>query len=101
MTKAFTCIIAEMLVRYSPESKSWKEQSQILDKVKKMMPSDRPLNVKRTDARPFGVFYINEGSKKGIVKVMEAICEHSTLSKEEWSVKTRMVLGDWLMSNNL
>ena len=101
MTKAFTCIIPEMLVRYSPESKSWKEQSQILDKVKKMMPSDRPLNVKRTDARPFGVFDINEGSKKGIVKIMEAICERSTLSKEEWSAKTRMVLGDWLTSNNL
>jgi len=28
MTKAFTCIIAEMLVRYTPKSKSWKEHSQ-------------------------------------------------------------------------
>jgi hypothetical protein len=87
MSKAFTCIIAKMLVRYTPESKSWKEYSQILDKVKKMMPSDQPLKVKRTDARPFGVFNINEGLKKGIVKVMEGICEQSTLSEDEWSAK--------------
>jgi hypothetical protein len=101
LMKVFTCIIAEMLVRYTPESKSWKEHADILDKVKKMMPSDRPLKVKKTDARPFGVFDINEGSKKGIVKVMEAICERSTLPEDRWSAKTRMVLGDWLTSNNL
>ena len=40
MTKAFTCIIAEMIVCYTPESKGWKDHSQFLDKVKKMMPSD-------------------------------------------------------------
>jgi len=43
----------------------------------------------------------NEGSKKGIVKVMEAICECSTLDEHEWSAKVRIVLGDWLTSNNL
>ena len=40
LMKAFTCIIAEMLVCYTPESKSWKKHADILDKVKKMMPSD-------------------------------------------------------------
>ena len=65
------------------------------------MASDRPLKVKKTDARPFGVFDINEGSKKGIVEVMEAICKRSTLPEDRWSVKTQMVLGDWLTSNNL
>jgi len=66
-----------------------------------MMPSDRPLNIKKTDARPFGVFDINEGSKKGIIKVMEGIRERSNLDEKEWSGKTRIVLGDWLTSNNL
>ena len=75
LKKAFTCIIAEMLVCYTPESKSWKEHANVLDKVKEMMPSDQPLKVKKTDAKLFGVFDINEGSKKGFVKVMEVICE--------------------------
>jgi len=101
LVKAFTCIIVEILVHYTPESKSWKEHANILDQVKQMMPSDRPLKVKKTDARPFGVFDINEGSKKGIVMVMEAICEQSTLPENRWSAKTRLVLGDWLTSNNL
>ena len=66
-----------------------------------MMPSDQPLKVQKTDARPFRVFDINEGSKKGIVKVMEAICKCSTLDDREWSAKVQIVLGDWLTSNNL
>jgi hypothetical protein len=101
LKKAFTCIIAEMLVLYTPDSKDWKGRTEMLDEVRKMMPSDRRLKVRKTDVRPFGVFDINEGSKKGIVKVMEGIRERSTLGEEEWSGKTRMVLGDWLTSNNL
>jgi hypothetical protein len=66
-----------------------------------MMPSDWPLKVKKKDARPFKVFDINEGSKKGIVKVMEMICEQFTLPEDMWSEKTHIVLGDWLTSNNL
>ena len=38
LKKAFTCIIAEMSVCYTPKSKSWKEHANILDKVKEMMP---------------------------------------------------------------
>jgi len=40
LKKAFTCLIAEMLVCYTPESKSWKERAKFLDEIKKMMPSD-------------------------------------------------------------
>ena len=87
-----------MLVCYTPESKSWKEQAKFLDEIKKMMPSDQPLKVQKTDVRPFRVFDINEGSKKGI---MEAICKCSTLDDHEWSAKVQIVLGDWLTSNNL
>ena len=66
-----------------------------------MMPQDRPLKVEKTDARPFGVFDVNEGSKKGIVKVLEAIQHRSTLSVKQWSSKVRVIVGDWLTSNNL
>ena len=65
------------------------------------MPQDRPLPPKKTDAHPFGVFNVNEGSKKGIVKVLEAIKDRSTLSWERWSGKMRLILGDWLTSSNL
>lgn len=101
LAKAFPALIADMLVRYSPESKTWKGRSVILDAIRKSMPQDRPIPPKKTDARPFGVFDVNEGSKKGIVKVLEAIKDRSTLSWERWSGKMRLILGDWLTSSNL
>ena len=99
--RAFTSIIAEMLIRYTPESNDWKGRSEMVAKVHEMMPSDRPLAVKKTDCRPFGVLDVDEGSKKGLVKVLEGICERTTLKVEEWAGKTRMILGDWLTSSNL
>lgn len=101
MALAFEAHIANMLVRYSPKAKQWKDYKEMLDEVSKMMPQDRPLKVEKTDARPFGVFDVNKGSKKGIVKVLEAIQQRSTLSVEEWSSKVRVIVGDWLTSNNL
>ena len=101
ISKAFTGLIAEMIVRYSPESKKWKDRSNMLEAIKDSMPQDRPLPPKKTDARPFGVFDINEGSKKGIVKVLEAIKDRSTLTWEKWSGNMRLILGDWLTSSNL
>lgn len=73
----------------------------MLEEIAKMIPQDRPLKVEKTDARPFGVIDVNEGSKKGIVEVLEAIQQRSTLSVEEWSAKVRIIEGDWLTSNNL
>ncbi|KAJ7759077.1 hypothetical protein B0H16DRAFT_1720496 [Mycena metata] len=64
------------------------------------MPKDRPLDPIKVDARPFDVFDINEGSKKGVVDVIDAIRERSTLSKTEWASKTRIIQGDWLTTNN-
>ena len=99
--KAFTCIIAEMLIRYTPQSNDWKGRSEMIARVHEMMPCDRPLTVKKTDCQPFGVLDVDEGSKKGLVKVLEGICERTTLKVEQWAGKTRMILGDWLTSNNL
>ena len=83
IAKAFTALIAEMLVWYSPESRTWKDRSDMLDAIKNSMPQDWPLPPKKTDACPFGVFDVNEGSKKGIVKVLEAIKDHLTLTWEK------------------
>jgi hypothetical protein len=101
MELAFQGLIADMLVRYSPNAKQWKDYKEMLDKVSKMKPQDGPLKIKKTDAHLFGVFDVNKGSKKGIVKVLEAIQQRSTLSVEEWSSKVQVIVGDLLMSNNL
>jgi hypothetical protein len=44
--RAFTCIITEMLIQYTPESDSWKGQSEMVAKVHETMPCDQPLTVK-------------------------------------------------------
>ncbi|KAJ7835165.1 hypothetical protein B0H14DRAFT_2363521 [Mycena olivaceomarginata] len=52
-------------------------------------------------AQPFGVFDVNEGSKKGVVQFLERAQERSTLSRTGWSSVWRIFVGDWLSSNNL
>ncbi|KAE9385164.1 hypothetical protein BT96DRAFT_841061 [Gymnopus androsaceus JB14] len=101
MERIFDHLIAEIIVSYAPGSRSWKQRKEMLEKIMELMPRDRPLPPKKSDARPFGVFDVNEGSKVGIVQVLEAIRERSTLSEEEFSAKVRAILGDWLTSNNL
>ena len=101
MALAFKALIADMIVWYSPKAKQWKGYKEMLDGVSIMMPQDRPLKVEKTDTWPFGVFDVNEGSKKGIVKVLVAIQHRSTLSIKQWSSKVRVIVGDWLTSNNL
>ncbi|KAJ7813607.1 hypothetical protein B0H14DRAFT_3749508 [Mycena olivaceomarginata] len=65
------------------------------------MSFDRPLPPKKTDGRPLGLFDVNEGSKKGIIKTLKALQEISGLPEEEWAAKARIVIGDWLTSNNI
>ncbi len=100
MEKAFTAMIALLIAHYCPGHEKWEKRTEMMDTIKAMMPQDRPLPPKKTDARPFGVFNVNEGSKKGIVEVFEAMQMRSTLSEEEWSNKVGISLGDWLTSNN-
>ena len=47
IAKAFTALIAEMLVQYSPESRTWKDRSGMLDAIKNSMPQDQPLPPKK------------------------------------------------------
>jgi hypothetical protein len=61
----------------------------MLQKVKDKMPRERLVPLHKRDTRPFGVFDVNEGSKKGIIELLEKICK-----------RARMEVGDWLSSNN-
>ncbi|KAJ7454208.1 hypothetical protein FB451DRAFT_1184959 [Mycena latifolia] len=99
--RSFVALIAEMIVAYCPGNRDWKDRKDIAAGVADMMPLDRPQPEVITDARPFGVFDVNEGSKKGVVQVLESVQERSTLSKKIWSSISRIFLGDWLTSNNL
>lgn len=101
MERAFQALIADMLVKYTPEASKWKDRTTMVEKVAKMFPEDRPLKPEKTDTRPFGVFDVNEGSKKGVVKVFSQMQKRSTLTKEEWMSKAHVVGGDWLTSNNI
>ena len=101
ISRAFTSLIAEIIVRYTPGSNEWPEQGEMLSEIRKTMPSDQPLRARKTDARPLGVFDVNEGSKKGLVQVLDAIRERISLTWQEWAGKVWVILGDWLTSSNL
>ncbi|KAL1713370.1 hypothetical protein EV715DRAFT_296132 [Schizophyllum commune] len=90
MEKAFEFHIMDLIVRFCPGSARWKDRTKLLKQVQAFMPQDRPLPAEKTDVRPFGVFDVNEGSKKGVIELLKAAQVRSTLSEEEWSGKTRM-----------
>lgn len=100
MERSFIALIAEIIVLYCPGSGDWKDRKEMLKEIEEMMPKDRPLEPNQTDALPFGVLDVNEGSKKGVIDVVDGIRERSTLSKTEWASKTRIIQGDWLTTNN-
>ncbi|KAJ7812312.1 hypothetical protein B0H14DRAFT_3752725 [Mycena olivaceomarginata] len=56
---------------------------------------------KKTDSQPLGLFNVNEGSKKGIIKMLKVLQEISGLPEEEWVAKAQIVIRDWLTSNNI
>ncbi|KAH9922988.1 uncharacterized protein B0H18DRAFT_935100 [Fomitopsis serialis] len=101
MEKAFISLIGEMLIRYTPGSQNWEGRGQMLEAFADAMPRDRPLAPEVTDFRPFGVFDVNEGSKKGVIEVLKDMQERSTLTEEEWASKTKIMQGDWLTARNL
>ncbi|KAJ7241066.1 hypothetical protein C8J57DRAFT_1244885 [Mycena rebaudengoi] len=100
MELSFQALVAEIIILYCPDSNAWKDRTKMLKDVDTMMPKDRSMEVHKTDARPFGVFDVNEGSKKGIIDLFDGIRERSTLTKTQWAAKTRIVQGDWLSTNN-
>ncbi|KAJ7337029.1 hypothetical protein DFH08DRAFT_705992 [Mycena albidolilacea] len=99
--RSFVALIAEIIVAYCPGDGKWEGRKDIAAAVTAMMPLDRPLPPVKTDGRPFGLFDVNEGSKKGVVKVLQSVQERSTLSQKIWTSISRIFVGDWLTSNNL
>ncbi|KAL0068708.1 hypothetical protein AAF712_004037 [Marasmius tenuissimus] len=98
--KAFAGLVGRLIIQHCPGSENWKERQKMKEEIEKMIPQDRPLSPRKTTLLPFGVVDVNEGSKHGIVKVLEKIRERTTVPVEEWVSKVRIFEGDWLTSSN-
>jgi hypothetical protein len=101
MRSSFVGLVMTLILAYCPGSKDWDDRNAFLAAAEAFMSFDRPLPPKKTDSRPLGLFDVNEGSKKGIIKMLKVLQEISGLPEEEWAAKARIVIGDWLTSNNI
>ncbi|KAJ7709249.1 hypothetical protein B0H14DRAFT_3172483 [Mycena olivaceomarginata] len=101
MFSSFVGIVMTLILAYCPGSKEWEKRDIMLETAADRMASDRPLPPKKTDGRPARVFDVNEGSKKGIIQMLKELQEFSGFTESEWSGKARIIVGDWLTSNNI
>lgn len=101
LDKSFKSLIVQLIVAYTPGCKKWANYAQYRKKAEEMTPHDRPLPVEKSATFPFGVFDVNEGSRDGVIRMMELLQERSGLSKELFSSLARIIQGDWLTVNNL
>jgi hypothetical protein len=97
---SFEGLVMHLLLSYCPGSHEWNDRTHLKDLADQKMARDRPIPVKKTDARPLGAFDINEGSKQGIINMIKQLQETSELTEEEWSSKVRIIGGDWLTASN-
>ncbi|KAJ7576374.1 hypothetical protein C8J56DRAFT_899899 [Mycena floridula] len=94
LKSSFRSLVTEIIVKYTLDCKKWKGRREMLEKIRDMMPKDRPLPPKKTDAIPLRVFDVNEGSKKSIIQVLAAIQTRLKLIVLDWSRK-RDRFDDW------
>ncbi|KAJ7933704.1 hypothetical protein B0H13DRAFT_2306538 [Mycena leptocephala] len=101
MRSSFVGLVMTLILAYCPGSKEWDDRDALLAAAEGFMSFDRPLPPKKSNGRPLGVFDVNEGSKKGIIQMLKALQEISGLPEAEWAAKARIIIGDWLTSNNI
>ncbi|KAJ6578242.1 hypothetical protein B0H19DRAFT_1253505 [Mycena capillaripes] len=101
MRSSFVGLIMTLILAYCLGSKDWEDRDALLAAAEALMSFDRPLPPKITDGRHLGLFDVNEGSKKGIIQMLKALQEISGLPEAEWAAKARIIIGDWLTSNNI
>ncbi|KAJ7496051.1 hypothetical protein B0H11DRAFT_1910318 [Mycena galericulata] len=101
MLSLFVGLVITLVLAYCPGSKDWENREAMLKAAEDFIKLDRPLPPEKSDGRPAGVFDINEGSKKGIIKMLKALQELSGFGEAGWAAKARIIIGDWLTSNNI
>lgn len=97
---AFQGLIGRMIIRYCPGADKWENRKEMLKEMEDLIPQDRPLPPRKTSAFPWGVYDVNEGSKRGLALVLEKMRQRSTLTVSQWVSKLRIFCGDWLTSAN-
>ncbi|KAJ7505795.1 hypothetical protein B0H11DRAFT_2272573 [Mycena galericulata] len=83
--RSFVALIAEVIVAYTPGNSRWKDRKTLAAAVASMLPMDRPISHEKSDVNPYGALDVNEGSKKGVVKVLEGVRERSTIPETVWA----------------
>ncbi|KAJ7716101.1 hypothetical protein DFH07DRAFT_785474 [Mycena maculata] len=75
MQSSFVGLVMTLILAYCPGSSDWENQEAMLKAAEEFIKLDRPLPAEKSDARPAGVFDVNEGSKKkrGIIKMLKAL----------------------------
>ncbi|KAI0061124.1 hypothetical protein BV25DRAFT_795265 [Artomyces pyxidatus] len=101
LSGSFEGLVILFVLSYTPGSSTWKCRAEMQKLADSLMASDRPLPVRKTDARPLGVFDVNEGSKKGIIQMLKELQVTSEASEEDWASEARIMQGDWLTSSNV
>lgn len=101
MMDRWTVLVTQMLVSYTPGSHQWPNYDKMRTRAIDLTPNIRRRPVAKTTPLPFGVFDVDEGSKKGLVQMLDALREKSTSTKDDTASKLRIFEGDWLTANNL
>lgn len=101
MDKAFTAIIAKLLCAHWPNRDTWSDKKAKEAEMAKITPNIRPLPPQKTTTFLMGVVDVDEGSKKGIMQVFQAILVISSLVVEAFVSKIRLIIGDLRTIQNL
>ncbi|KZT43583.1 hypothetical protein SISSUDRAFT_1029737 [Sistotremastrum suecicum HHB10207 ss-3] len=93
---SFVGIICQRIFDNCPGSALWPAREAMRQSIRRLLPKKNPLDPHKTETFPMGVFDVNEGSKLGIIQVLEQLQERSGLTKEEMASKVRPMAGDLL-----
>lgn len=100
MSTCFDALIAKLVVDYCPGKNDWSGMDGIRKTVYAKLPSDRPLEVTKTETAPFGVINVNEGSKLGCIEVFSESGKTLNLTPDFLSERILASGGDYLSSRN-
>lgn len=101
IVKSFEWLVTDLILTHAPGREHWEAKKEKAEAVAKLMPQDRPQPTSKSDARPFGVFDVNEGTKKGQAELDEQMRLRAKQDEQTWISRLRIRMGDWLTANFL
>jgi hypothetical protein len=101
MRRSMESMVAQILMDHCPGNENWPKKQVLKEVIKASLPSDRPIEPRKTTAFPFGAMDINEGSKKGVIEVIVELAQRASMAGAEIAKSVRIVAGDFLTVRNL